>query len=52
MKPFIQVQDAEMVFTTRKGRFHALQNVNLDVQRGEFITLIGTRAAASPRCST
>ena len=41
MKPFIQVQAAEMVFTTRKGRFHALQNVNLDVQRGEFITLIG-----------
>ena len=41
MKPFIQVQDAEMVFTTRKGRFHALQNVNLNVQRGEFITLIG-----------
>jgi nitrate/nitrite transport system ATP-binding protein len=40
-KPFIQVQDAEMVFTTRKGRFHALQGVNLDVQRGEFITLIG-----------
>ncbi|MBA4217676.1 MAG: ABC transporter ATP-binding protein [Proteobacteria bacterium] len=41
MKPFIQVQDAEMVFTTRKGRFHALQGVNLDVQRGEFTTLIG-----------
>ncbi|TNY02656.1 ATP-binding cassette domain-containing protein, partial [Escherichia coli] len=30
-----------MVFTTRKGRFHALQGVNLDVQRGEFTTLIG-----------
>ncbi|MCY4745400.1 ABC transporter ATP-binding protein [Pelomonas sp. UHG3] len=40
-RPFIQVQNAEMVFTTRKGRFHALQNVSLDVQRGEFITLIG-----------
>jgi nitrate/nitrite transport system ATP-binding protein len=40
-RPFIQVQNAEMVFATRKGRFHALQNVNLDVQRGEFITLIG-----------
>jgi nitrate/nitrite transport system ATP-binding protein len=40
-KPFIQVQNAEMVFTTRKGRFHALQDVSLDVQRGEFITLIG-----------
>jgi len=40
-RPFIQVQNAEMVFTTRKGRFHALQDVSLDVQRGEFITLIG-----------
>ncbi len=40
-KPFIQVQNAEMVFHTRKGRFHALQDINLDVQRGEFITLIG-----------
>ncbi len=40
-KPFVQVQDAEMVFTTRKGRFHALREINLEVQRGEFITLIG-----------
>ena len=40
-RPFIQVQDAEMVFATRKGRFHALQGVHLDVQRGEFVTLIG-----------
>ena len=40
-KPFVQVQNAEMVFTTRKGRFHALREINLEVQRGEFITLIG-----------
>ncbi|HEV6966889.1 ABC transporter ATP-binding protein [Roseateles sp.] len=40
-RPFIQVQDAEMVFNTRKGRFHALQGINLDIRRGEFISLIG-----------
>ncbi|MBI5257369.1 MAG: ABC transporter ATP-binding protein [Burkholderiales bacterium] len=41
MNHFIQVQDAEMVFTTRKGRFHALREINLDVAKGEFVTLIG-----------
>ncbi|MEJ6003967.1 ABC transporter ATP-binding protein [Paucibacter sp. AS339] len=40
-KNFIEVQDAEMVFNTRKGRFHALREINLSVARGEFITLIG-----------
>ena len=38
---FIHVQHAEMVFSTRKGRFHALQDINLQVARGEFVTLIG-----------
>ncbi len=41
MNAFIQIQDVEMVFTTRKGRFHALREINLDVNRGEFVTLIG-----------
>ena len=41
MKSFIQVQNAEMVFTTKKGRFHALREINLDVAQGEFVTLIG-----------
>ncbi|HEY0819056.1 MAG TPA: ABC transporter ATP-binding protein [Rhizobacter sp.] len=41
MKNFIQVQQAEMVFNTKKGRFHALRNINLDVAQGEFVTLIG-----------
>jgi nitrate/nitrite transport system ATP-binding protein len=40
-KKFIEVQHAEMVFETRKGRFHALANVNLTVAQGEFVTLIG-----------
>ena len=41
MSAFIEVSQAEMVFNTKKGRFHALQNVNLEIQKGEFIALIG-----------
>jgi nitrate/nitrite transport system ATP-binding protein len=41
MSSFIEVQNAEMVFTTRKGRFHALREIDLKIERGEFITLIG-----------
>jgi nitrate/nitrite transport system ATP-binding protein len=41
MKPFIEVQHAEMVFSSRKGSFHALHDINLGVAEGEFITLIG-----------
>jgi nitrate/nitrite transport system ATP-binding protein len=40
-QPFIAVQSAEMVFNTRKGAFHALRAIDLDVAQGEFITLIG-----------
>jgi nitrate/nitrite transport system ATP-binding protein len=38
---FIKVEGAEMVFETKKGRFHALREIDLDVRRGEFVTLIG-----------
>ncbi|MBW8902343.1 MAG: ABC transporter ATP-binding protein, partial [Massilia sp.] len=41
MQKFIEVQNVEMRFNTRKGSFHALTNVNLTVEQGEFITLIG-----------
>ena len=41
MQKFIEVQNVEMRFDTRKGSFHALTNVNLTVEQGEFITLIG-----------
>jgi len=37
MSRFIDIKDAEMSF----GRFHALSRVNLQVEQGEFITLIG-----------
>ena len=41
MKSFIEVQNVEMVFSSRKGRFHALREIDLKVERGEFVTLIG-----------
>jgi nitrate/nitrite transport system ATP-binding protein len=41
MKDFIKVEKAEMVFTTKKGRFHALREIDLGVAKGEFVTLIG-----------
>jgi len=41
MSKFIEVQHAEMVFKTRKSSFHALRDINLTVDKGEFITLIG-----------
>ena len=41
MTHFIEIQGAEMVFTTRKGSFHALRDIHLTVDEGEFVTLIG-----------
>jgi nitrate/nitrite transport system ATP-binding protein len=41
MKKFIDIQGVEMVFPTRKGRFHALREIDLSVAQGEFVTLIG-----------
>ncbi len=38
---FIEIQKAEMVFNTSKGTFHALRDINLNVKKGEFVTLIG-----------
>lgn len=41
MNKYVQIQNVHMAFSTKKGRFIALQNVNLDIAKGEFITLIG-----------
>jgi nitrate/nitrite transport system ATP-binding protein len=41
MSHFIEVQNAEMVFSTKKGRFHALREINLGIDKGEFVALIG-----------
>jgi len=41
MEKYVQIENVNMVFDTKKGPFVALQNVNLNVMQGEFITLIG-----------
>ena len=41
MERYVQIENVNMVFDTQSGPFVALQNVNLSVAQGEFITLIG-----------
>jgi len=41
MSKFIQIQNVEMSFMTKKGRFPALREIDLTVEQGEFVTLIG-----------
>ncbi|MBU0915617.1 ABC transporter ATP-binding protein [Aquabacterium parvum] len=41
MSAFIDISQAEMVFNTKKGQFHALREINLQINQGEFIALIG-----------
>ena len=38
---YIEIQGVAQTFKTRKGSFCALQNIDLTVAKGEFITLIG-----------
>ena len=41
MNKYVQVENVQMSFETRKGSFVALKDVSLNIARGEFITLIG-----------
>jgi len=38
---YLQVENAGMVFPTRRSEFVALRDIDLSVARGEFVTLIG-----------
>ena len=38
---YLSVHNAGMVFDTKNGSFVAIRDINLDVARGEFVTLIG-----------
>ena len=41
MKSYVQIEDVQMSFETKHGTFVALKDINLKIQGGEFITLIG-----------
>jgi nitrate/nitrite transport system ATP-binding protein len=38
---FIDIQNVEQTFKTKKGNFPALRDINLTVAKGEFVALIG-----------
>ena len=41
MRGFLQLQELEMTFPSKKGLFCALKNINLEVAQGECLALIG-----------
>ncbi|PKH33313.1 ABC transporter ATP-binding protein [Shewanella sp. ALD9] len=41
MSTFLEISGVDMVFPTPKGSFTALKDVNLKINKGEFISLIG-----------
>ena len=38
---YIEIQNVDQTFKTKKGPFSALKNINLTVAKGEFVALIG-----------
>ncbi len=41
MQSYVQIENAGMTFNTKKGKFTALTDINLHINQGEFIALIG-----------
>ncbi len=41
MQSYVQIENAGMVFKTKKGPFTALTDINLNIAEGEFVALIG-----------
>jgi nitrate/nitrite transport system ATP-binding protein len=38
---YVQLENVNMSFVTKKGIFNALNNISLDIKEGEFISIIG-----------
>ncbi len=41
MDKYVQIENVDMVFDTRRGPFTALTNINLTIKQGEFVSIIG-----------
>ena len=41
MEKFVQLEQVDVKFTTGKGVYHALRDINLSIDQGQFMTLIG-----------
>ncbi len=38
---YVRIENAGMTFDTKKGKFVALRDINLNIRQGEFVSLIG-----------
>jgi len=47
---YVQLENVDMTFTTKKGEFNALKNINLSIKEGEFVSIIGHSGCANPLC--
>ncbi len=41
MSKYVQIENVQMVFNTRSGRYVALKDVDLTISQGEFVSIIG-----------
>ncbi len=41
MQGYLTIEQVGMTFDTGSGRFPALSNVSLSIQKGEFVSIIG-----------
>jgi len=41
MEKYVHLENVNMVFNTKKGAFVALKDINLNIDQGEFISIIG-----------
>ena len=41
MERYVSIENAGMTFDTKKGKFVALRDINLNIRQGEFVSLIG-----------
>ena len=40
-KKYVQAENVEKIFETKRGRYTALKDINLSVRQGEFVSIIG-----------
>lgn len=41
MNKYVQIENAQMIFETKNGKFVALKDINLLIDQGEFVSIIG-----------
>ena len=46
----IKLTNLEKIYRTKEIETVALENVNLDIQKGEFLSIMGPLVAESPPC--